>query len=210
MQKLRSLLDSKRGVITEKSEELTNTFEELTSELLVEDTRLVQVDSKPRYLRAKGISGDPFNVPAYAAEMKAADRPGFVQRKGPTDVSESQRELVDLAFRLALVRVFANGNASTFVMETPEASLDGLAMERVGEALAKFASKNDNRLVVTSNLSNAGIVTALFGGPAKTKQQAEDRLRNNVLNLLQVAAPNRALKQDGHRYESILQSAVSG
>ena len=54
-------------------------------------------------------------------------------------MSESQRELIDLAFRLALVGVF--GGASTFAMETPEASLDAVSMERVGRALAGFGSK---------------------------------------------------------------------
>ena len=141
--------------------------------------------------------------------MTAADRPGFVRRNDPTDVSESQRELIDLAFRLALVKVSASGSACTFMMETPEASLDGLAMGRVGRTLAAFASADDNRLVVTSNLTNAGIITALFGGPASTKRQVHGRLQR-VLNLLRVAAPNRALLQDREKYDALVHNAISG
>lgn len=209
MQELGSLLKSKEDVITGKSEDLTRTFEEIAKELLIEEVRLVPVEAEPRYMQAPGPSDDRLKVPAYAAEMTAADHADFVRRKEPTDVSESQRELVDLAFRLALAKVFSDRNACTFVMETPEASLDGLAMERVGKALATFASKHNNRLVVTSNLTNAGIITALFGGPATTKKQKHERMRS-VLNLLQVAAPNRALVQDHQRYETILHNAISG
>ena len=107
--------------------------------------------------------------------MTAADRPGFVRRNTSVDVSESQRELIDLAFRLSLVAVATHGGSSTFVMETPEASLDGVAMERVGRALSEFATIRDNKLVVTSNLSNAGLISALFGGRTKKKREVKAR-----------------------------------
>ena len=203
---LRSLLADKKDTITARSNELVEIFSQLIQALLVEKVRLVQIKSEPRYMQALGQSEDRIQVPAYAAEMTAADRPGFSQRKDPSEVSESQREIIDLAFRLALVGVF--GGSCTFVMETPEASLDGLAMERVGQALATFAAKDDNRLVVTSNLTNSGIITALFGKPIPT-EQTSTRLQR-VLNLLQVAAPNQALLANQERYIALLENAISG
>ena len=206
LQELRSFLADREELIKAGSRQLTETFVRLTQDLLSEKVRLVQMSAEPRYMQAPGQAQDRVQVPAYAAEMEAADRPGFIRREDSSQVSESQRELVDLAFRLALVETF--GDSCTFVMETPEASLDGLAMERVGRALIEFADKNDNRLVVTSNLSNAGIITALFGGPAP-KGQSNARLQR-VLNLLEVAVPNRALLENRERYDSLLQNAVSG
>ena len=145
-------------------------------------------------------------MPAYAAEMTAAARPVLTRREDPREVSESQRELIDLAFRLALLAVF--GGATTFAMETPEASLDGISMERVGRALAQFASRNGNRLVVTTNLTNASIVTAMF---EETEPEAGLAIRQRrVLNLLEMAAPNRALLQDRKRYKGLLAQAVAG
>ena len=141
--------------------------------------------------------------------MVAANRAGFVRREDPTDVSESQRELIDLAFRLTLVMVAAPGTAATFVMETPEASLDGVAMERVGMALASFAASSENRLIVTSNLSNAGLITSLFGGKANTDEEITGR-RGRLLNLLEIAAPNRALEKDRTAYQQLLDDAVAG
>ena len=203
---LRTLLGDNEAAVVAKSKELIDTFSELTRALLVEDVRLVQVRAEPRYLQAPGHRSDRLLVPAYVAEMTAADRPGFVKRDNPKEVSESQRELVDLAFRLALLKVFAA--TSTFAMETPEASLDSLAMERVGRALAEFAAVDSNRLVVTSNLTNVGIVTALFGGPTPKGKQ-EDRVAR-VLNLLRIAAPNGALLHDRARYQALLEDAIYG
>ena len=206
---LRSLLKDRESSITAKSNELVETFSKLIQALLVEEVRLVRICAEPRYMQAQGPYQDRLDrlqVPAYAAEMTAPDRPGFSQRKDPSEVSESQRELIDLAFRLTLIGVF--GSPCTFVMETPEASLDGVAMERVGRALAAFSATKDNRLVVTSNLTNSGIIKALFGD-STPKEQASARWQH-VLNLLEIAAPNRALLEDGERYIALLKAAVSG
>ena len=206
LHELRAFLADREEIIKSGSRQLAETFVRLTQTLLAEKVRLVQVSAEPRYMQAPGHVEDRLQVPAYAAEMEAADRPGFIRRADSSEVSESQRELIDLAFRLALVEVF--GGSCTFVMETPEASLDGLAMERVGRALTTFADENDNRLVVTSNLSNTGIITALFGGPIP-KEQSNARMQR-VLNLLEVAVPNHALLQNRERYDTLLQNAVAG
>ena len=206
LQELRKLFAERRDAITVRSKELVEAFAELVEGLLVEEVRLVQVEVEPRYLEAPGRTGERVAVPAYAAEMTSAARPAMTQRNEPSEVSESQRELIDLAFRLALVGVF--GGASTFAMETPEASLDAISMERVGKALAGFASRTENRLIVTTNLTNGGIVTAMFEATEPRSEQAT-RLRR-VLNLMKVAAPNRALINDRQRYQGLLSEMVAG
>jgi hypothetical protein len=205
---LRTLLSEKEDLVTSRSAELMASFAELTHALLAEEAQLAQVTAEPRYLQTERAE-DRLRVPAFQADMAAANRPGLVRRTDPSDVSESQRELIDLAFRLSLVRVATQGAPSTFIMETPEASLDGLAMERVGAALSQFAHSSGNRLIVTSNLSNAGLITSLFGGPAKDQADAAAR-RGRLMNLLQIAAPNRALDRDRDKYEKLLEDALSG
>ncbi|MFA6114179.1 MAG: AAA family ATPase [Sphingomonas sp.] len=210
VRELSNLLADKEDLISSRAAEVMQNFAELTENLLAEPARLAEVKLKPRYTQAEKATGESrLSFPAYKAEMVAANRPGFVRRDDPSDVSESQRELIDLAFRLSLVRVAAPGNSATFVMETPEASLDGVAMVRVGRALAEFGSVSDNRLIVTSNLSNAGLITGLFGGKSKSDAETEAR-RERVLNLLKVAAPNRALELDRAQYEKLLEQAITG
>ena len=210
VQHLAELLEKKEEVIKAQGTTVINNFSELAEGLLAETARLAEVNLSPRYTQARGAeAGKRLQFPAYHAEMIAANRPGFVRRSDPSDVSESQLELIDLAFRLALVRAATPCSAATFVMETPEASLDGLAMERVGKALSVFAATAENRLIVTSNLSNSGVITSLFGGPLKSEQDIEDRHRR-LLNLLYIAAPNHALEQNRSKYEKLLVEAVEG
>jgi AAA domain-containing protein len=208
LRELRSLIAAKQELITSRSAQLMKSFSQLTRQLLAEEARLVEVTMQPRYTQS-AQPGKPLTVPAFSAEMTAATRPGFVRRMSPTDVSESQRELIDLAFRLSLVRAATSGKSCTFVMETPEASLDGLAMERVGRSLARFSHEKQNRLVVTSNLSNAGIITALFGGRTRSRKEVAER-RGRTVNLLKVAEPNRALEKDARKYQRLLDAALSG
>lgn len=207
---LSALLAEKADLISSRAGEVMASFVELTADLLAEPARLAEVKLTPRYTQAERATGaSRLSFPAYKAEMVAANRPGYVRRDDPSDVSESQRELVDLAFRLSLVRVAAPNAPATFVMETPEASLDGLAMARVGKALAEFASRSDNRLIVTSNLSNAGLITSLFGGPSRSDEDTVSR-RARLLNLLEVAAPNKALELNREGYQALLDEALTG
>ena len=207
---LKILLDSKNDAITSKATILAEEFSRLTQDLLSEEIRLAPIKAKPQYLQILSNLGDRIRVPAYAAEMMgSANRPGWIRRTSSSDVSESQRELIDLAFRLALVKVATNDDGSTFVMETPEASLDGVAMNRVGNALAKFSAINGNRLVVTSNLSNSGLITSLFGGSTENNVEICTR-KERVINLLKIAAPNSSLINHGSEYQALLDQAIQG
>ena len=100
LNELRALFSERRDEITAKAEELVEVFAELVELLLVEEARLVQVQVNPRYVEAPGVGGDRVEVPAYAAEIASAARPALTRRNEPSEVSESQRELIDLAFRL--------------------------------------------------------------------------------------------------------------
>lgn len=207
---LSTLLGDKEGAISTRAHGIIDSFAELTGRLLAEPARLAEVELQPRYTQAQdAVAGARLHFPAFKAEMTAANRTGYVRRDDTSDVSESQRELIDLAFRLALVRSAAPDAGATFVMETPEASLDGIAMGRVGAAMAEFAADRDNRLIVTSNLSNAGLITALFGGRLAPEEDAGPR-RRRTLNLLRTAAPNRALVGDRAAYERLLEEALTG
>jgi len=203
--KLGAALEQGRLPIQRKTKQLAADFHTYATALLSEDVELVRIITKAKITQGK----ETFEVPAFRPQMAGADRPGLILRSTPTDVSESQRELVDLAFRLALIKL-ATGTAScTFIMETPEASLDELAMERVGRALFEFANEGNNKLIATTNLTNAGMISAMFGGPVKHAVQVADR-KKRVLNLLQLAAPNQAVLRNRKKYEQILDSALAG
>ena len=203
--KLAIALERGRLPIQRKSKQLAADFRDYATALLSEDVELVRIVTKAKITQGK----ETFEVPAFRPQMAAADRPGLTLRSTSADVSESQRELIDLAFRLALIKLATEKGSCTLVMETPEASLDELAMGRVGKALYGFANEGNNRLIATTNLTNAGMITAMFGGPVKSASQVADR-KGRILNLLQLAAPNQAVVRNRKKYEQILESAVAG
>ena len=202
---LASLLEKGRSVIEKQTKKLKESFKANVKEMIAEDADLVRITGVARLTQGK----ETFAVPAFRAEMSAADRTGKSIRNTPDDVSESQRELIDVAFRLALINVSSDGASCTLTMETPEASLDELAMQRVGSALHRFANTGENRLVVTSNLTNAGMITAMFGGSTKRPAELRSR-RKHVLNLLDLAAPNQAVLKNRAEYQQILDNALEG
>jgi hypothetical protein len=127
----------------------------------------------------------------------------------------SQGEFIDLSFRLALAEVAASSGPATLIFDAPEASLDALFMRRAGAFLALFSGSHaENRLVVTSNLTNADMIPALFGAYVpeegdpipSTIPRSERRAR--VIDLLQVAAPTRAVSLVGDRYRNLLNLAL--
>ena len=190
----------------EKTEILEDAFARYAHSLLSEEAVLVRDNIDAGIAQAD----EQFEVPSFYADMTSAGRPGMSRRRTPNDVSESQRELIDLAFRFALLEAAEATGRSTLVMETPEASLDELAMERVGRALQEFAAMGANRLVATSNLTNAGMIAWLFGGKAKDDADLRGRYGCTV-NLLTLSEKNRALRDDvDGRYPALLDKALRG
>jgi hypothetical protein len=137
-------------------------------------------------------------------------------------VSESQKEFIDLAFRLAIMQATMGRRPSMMVIETPEASLDSIFIARAGRLLARFAAGGGaagNRLIASSNLNKEDMIPALFGlaseeeyvawwadrrhkaqPPGSSGAVPLDERRDRILNLLDVAAENRAVLENRQGY----------
>jgi hypothetical protein len=153
-------------------------------------------------------SGRFFQYPSLRFEMTAAAFEGEQIRQSPDDVSESQREFIDLAFRMALAEAAAADGAMSMVIETPEASLDAIFMGRAAEMFRAFA-EGPRSMIVTSNLTSSVMIPALMGTPT-TDDVEIDRRRRRVLNLLQVAAPNAAVRHHFRQYDDFLEAGLRG
>lgn len=115
------------------------------------------------------------------------------------------------------------------VIETPEASLDSLFVDRAGQLLAKFAAGGGqlgNRLIASSNLNKEDMIPALFGLASeeeyiewwKTHRSGHPRASRDavplterskrLLNLLDVAAENKAVERYRAGYEFRLRRAL--
>jgi hypothetical protein len=205
------VFDGFRQTVEERAAQVRASFAAKISEFLVERAEI----SLGSMRSAIGESGQTYDWPTFRISMTSGTFDAPTPRWSAAEVSLSQGEFIDLAFRLALATAAADGGPATLIFDAPEASLDALFMRRAGAFLAKFTRDNlQNRLVVTSNLTNADMIPALFGAyePLPGDPQPiviprpERSLR--VIDLLALAAPTSAVKLVGDRYAELLDRAL--
>ncbi len=159
------------------------------------------------YVGQSGSEGlSPIEFPGFAVEMTGANFSSVVRRDGPEQVSESQREFIDLAFRMALVKVASPDQCATIMIDAPESSLDAVFVNRAADVMARFANANaSNRLILTSNLAAGKLVPAVL-----TKAVAEpSRRRDHIVDLFVLGEPTRAMQVLNDEYEVLRQELFS-
>lgn len=177
-------------------------FAEYAASFLAEECNLTFA---PRKLSlGQGIAGIEF--PTFAVQMTSAVSPSVgTTRKEIDDVSESQKEFIDLAFRMAVLKAYATTlqlpQGAMMVIETPESSLDSVFIENAGDMLRKWCALGRNSVIATSNLNRENMIRSLLGigqNPPPTQGEIQKR----IINLLKLAAENAALKRHREAYEA--------
>ncbi|HSD16070.1 MAG TPA: hypothetical protein VLC71_02265 [Thermomonas sp.] len=148
-----------------------------------------------------------FETASFDLDMSGADFAGVQRRAGPESVSESQREFIDLAFRMALIEVAGQGEPGSLVIDAPESSLDAVFVERAADVLTRFAKPgSENRLLIASNIIDGRLLPGLIrrGIPA-------DERDYRLVNLIELAVPTAAVRRERdaymHEWEEILLAA---
>lgn len=198
------LVQKSQDFIDERSAAIVQTFEEYASAFMVEDCRLrFRRDRRARVAQSDTL----IDWPAFEVDLASGADAMPTERVDWREVSESQKEFIDLAFRMALLRVASEGRASMLAVETPEASLDAFFVGKAGKLLRSYAQAHpDNVLLVTSNLTREEMIAQLLG----TLDGAEDlELRKRrTLNLLDKARPTKAYRQNSRFYDNRYALAV--
>lgn len=183
---------SERGAqILQAADALKLSFERYARSFLLDEGELAWAP------RQEKIGQSQYSVafPAYELRLRRNDGGNVSMRSGPGDVSESQKEFIDLAFRMALVHVAGDGAAATIIIDTPESSLDAVFSRRAADVLSDFVRPESAcRLVIASNLTDGPLMPRLVS----SVRDAEGSV--SVLNLLQVALPTPAVEQLGQEY----------
>lgn len=177
---------------------ISNKFSDFARYFLIEACELSYEPKRARF----GQSGEFFDFPRYVLQMSGSAVSGLTLREGPDQVSESQREFIDLAYRMALINQAADGGSTTLIMDAPESSLDIIFDERAGLLLAQFGLENrnpGNRVVLASNLSGSHLIPSILRA-----LPADDNREGRLVNLLDEAAPNAALQEHREEYRKHL------
>jgi len=200
-QELKSKRDAFRDFIgemnlklVEHAEEIKTAFNEAARDFLLEDCRLVWSPQRYRL----GETGTLIDFPAFALDMTGADFSSPVRRTGPEQVSESQREFIDVAFRIALMEVASFDGPGSLVIDAPESSLDAVFVDRASTALSQFSVRSpNNRLIITSNLVEGSLIPGLI------QKTLERGAGFEVVDLLEIAAPTAAVREQKDEYARV-------
>lgn len=206
--------------------QIESSFAKFISGFLAEDCSISYTARQSRIGQRTATESFPFPhfVPALTSGVYRAN--ATVREHGQS-VSESQKEFVDLAFRMALLETAAPNAPSMLILETPEASLDSVFVPRAADLLRRFAARADGaaatRLIASSNVNREQMIPALFGAypdqrfhgqvvdeaeqPSPPRVPIEQRA-DHVLDLLSIAAPTRALDRFRIPYEDERDRAI--
>jgi len=183
---------------------LANFFTQYAGSFLAESCKLTFA---PQDLRL-GQAIEMVEYPTFAVQMTSAVTPstGTTRRK-EDDVSESQKEFIDLAFRMAVIKAYATSTNTTagamLVIETPESSLDSVFIGNAGEMLRNWCADPTpglNSVIATSNLNRENMIAALLGLNKRPKP-SKTVIKKHIVNLLELAAENATLRQHRRDYE---------
>ncbi|HDL7858688.1 TPA: AAA family ATPase [Yersinia enterocolitica] len=227
------ILERNNVVLQNKMKLLEKRFSYYSKNLLAEKV-FIRCEKQLRKI-GQGIPSIPF--PSFKVLMTSGvfDKEPS-RRDDASSVSESQKEFIDLAFRLSLIDVVTHDSDSPamIVMETPEASLDSLFMHNAGRLFREFANdqKQKNLFLASTNLNKSEMIPTLLGSISsptiydKTDvdllldQDGEeledtdvgrisvDERSNHIINLLELSAPNLSLKTHREEYRSMYYDSV--
>jgi hypothetical protein len=183
------------ATIGQQREQVIERFQSFAEGFLFESCRLRWAPHSARV----GQTGPTVEFPAYEFEMSGSDFPTPVRRSGPDQVSESQREFVDLAFRMTLIAIAGEGAVGSMVIDAPESSLDAVFSERAAQVLVRFADPSRaNRLVVTSNLVDGQLIPELLHEAGIHSPE-----NSRVVDLLELATPTSAIRTLAGEYRDV-------
>jgi len=175
------LLESLKRAAEEVRERLEEAFFEQAAPFFAEKVRLVY---SPRMARI-GQGGRSFEFPAFEIEMTSGATLSEFVRRTADQVSLSQREYLDLIFRMVLIEVLGE-SSGTLVVDGPEGSLDAVFASRAGNLFARFANAKTN-VILACNIVEGSFIPNTLGAFAKSER------RHRVINLIEQATPTQAL-----------------
>lgn len=180
---IEELLAQLSTAVEKVREKLELAFHQQAAPFFAESVRLVYA---PRTAKI-GQGGRSFDFPAFEVEMTSGATLGQFVRRTPDQVSLSQREYLDIIFRMVLLDVLGRGEGS-LVIDGPEGSLDAVFAGRAGDLFARFSATAQTNVMLACNIVEGGFIPH-----ALSNYEKSDRPRR-VINLLKQATPTQALK----------------
>lgn len=186
-------LNGIENLFFKKADEIQNKFNEIVQGFLIEDCEVTWSETEWKL----GQEERPIKFPAFIFKMSSNGNRAITVRNKPAQVSESQREFIDLAFRIALIQILASNNSGSIIMDAPESSLDAVFVDRAAHIFNMFSNQANNKLVLASNLIDGLLLPLLLSNLIK-----HDNLETGLVNLFEVGVPSRAVEKYRESYNN--------
>lgn len=206
--KRKGVVDEYRALVQTGREQMEDVKEELREKLtayaeaFLQETVKVQFGSQDKVKIATGAG--QVGMPSFSILMTSSTHEVVKERLTSDNVSESQKEFLDLAFRMTLLDMVCSDGAKTLVIETPEASLDSWFMLRAANLMRRFAPAESDplrNLIATSNVNGTAMIPALLGRVGRDGKPRRNAKTNGAqfIDLLKVTAKSNTLRDDAAR-----------
>ncbi|TIP00656.1 MAG: hypothetical protein E5X72_29055 [Mesorhizobium sp.] len=179
--------------------QLEASFLKLSQDFFAEQLRLVYAPRRDRI----GQAGRVFEFPAFEIEMTSGATAGEFVRRNVDQVSLSQREYLDITFRMSLLETLSGGGCSLLV-DGPEGSLDSVFSGRAGQLFSDFAAHSHRNVILACN-----IIDGAFLPKTLSAFKGANRKRQRLVNLMELSAPTAALKSLKREYESAVTEVLA-
>lgn len=199
-----ALLDQLRNAVIGFRERIQEIFYRRAQDFFIEKVRLVYV---PRVEKiAQHRDALKFEFPAFEVDLTSGVTGSAFVRRTYEQASLSQREYLDIAFRMAFMEALGAETCS-IVIDGPEGSVDVVFADRAGDMLAHYAAADggprNRQIIVACNIVEGGFIPHYF-------LEHPDRADRDVrtINLLDIAHPTAALDALRRAYEAKVQAVL--
>lgn len=200
-QEIEGLIATMRHEVEAVRGRIETHFQRRAKQFFTERVKLVYAPRKDRI----GQQGMVFDFPAFEIDMTSGATDGEYTRRSIDSISLSQRQYLDILFRIAVMEVIGSGGHS-FVIDGPEGSLDAVFAGRAGDLFASFAEtgkRNANSLIVACNVVEGDFIPSVlkdFDGAAQR--------RSRLINLLELGTPTAALRDLHSEYSEAVKRVL--
>jgi len=193
------LLDTLRHSAETIRERLEGHFNHYAEKFFAERVRLVYAPRRATI----GQQGRSFEFPAFEVEMTSGTTDSNFVRRTANQVSLSQREYLDIIFRMSLIETFGGGSGS-LVIDGPEGSVDAVFAEKAGELFAGLAE----RTATTTIILACNVVEGAFIPHTLRQYPTVDQRYSRLVNLIDLAVPTAALKELNDEYKAAVEKII--
>jgi hypothetical protein len=198
-EKIDGLLERLKLATEKHRASLERNFHRRVQAFFGQEVRLVYSARKDRI----GQGGKVFEFPAFEVEMTSGSTSGDFIRRTAEQVSLSQREYLDIIFRMSLVETFSDRGCS-LVVDGPEGSLDALFADRAGELFDSFGNRRPtSNVILACNVVEGGFIPNTLRSSSSLNER-----RSRLINLIEIGTPTAALVGSALEYKKKLSTIL--